>query len=84
MGDEVTLWTIMIEALQRCDPPRAVRIEGAMETGMGNAPQPGNVARGHPLTAPLEGFQSAHAPTCQGVASAHTAMLVSQLSGGGS
>jgi hypothetical protein len=56
MGDELTLWTIMLEGLQRGDPLRALRVEGAMETGIGKATQPGNLARGHSLTAPVEGF----------------------------
>jgi hypothetical protein len=54
---QLTLRTIMLEALQLFDPTRHVRIEIAMEAGLGNAAQPGDVARGHPLTAQVEGFQ---------------------------
>jgi hypothetical protein len=67
MVDEWTLRTIMLAALPLCDPPRAVRVEGALDTGLGHATEPGDVARGHPLTAPVEGCHPHWHPRVRGM-----------------
>jgi hypothetical protein len=53
-----TAWLPQLEVLQLFEPSRGIRLERAMEAGVGHATQAWAVTRGDPLTAPGESFQA--------------------------